>query len=389
MLPIERTRTGSTIPGESEGSPRPLRVALLTSHYWPEVRRGTERLVHDLAAGLKARHDSPVIIAGHGTTSSVTEEDGVEVARLRAGSGRIPSAFGYEERVGHLGGMRRRLRRERWDVVHSFGSYEAALASHATARSPATARIFTVTGIPRQANVEGLLWRRRALRRGLRDSDALVVLSQAARDALPWLEPDKRIIYPGVDLRAFRQSRDRASRPTLLCTAAAEDPRKRVPLVVEAFRQLRGRLPDARLVLSRRSGQHTVAGHGEPGVEHRDLDSHHALVDAYSEAWATVLISREEAFGLVAVESLACGTPVVASSDAGIAEAVGDPGAHARLFDGDRASDLAQELSGALDLAAEAGVREACRRRAERFSLDRFVEEYSALYEEMLARRAL
>ena len=273
MLPIERTRTGSTIPGQTPGSPDPLRVALLTSHYWPEVRRGTERLVHDLAVGLAGRGDSPVIVAGHDTESSVSEEDGVEVTRVRAANQRVPTAFGYEERVGHLPGVRRRLRRERWDVVHSFGSYEAAVASLATRRDEETARIFTVTGIPRPEIVDGLLWRRRALRRALRDSDSVVVLSQAARDALPWLDADKRIIYPGVDLAAFRQSRERASEPMLLCTAAADDPRKRVSLVIEAFRELRSRRPSARLVLSRRAGDSSAAGRGEPGIEHRELDS--------------------------------------------------------------------------------------------------------------------
>ena len=112
-------------------------------------------------------------------------------------------------------------------------------------------------------------------------------------------------------------------------------------------------------------------------------------MDAYSESWATVLVSHAEAFGLVAVESLACGTPVVASSDAGVAEAVGEPGRHARLFDGDSAPDLAREFDAALALATDDGVRQACRLRAERFSIERFVEEYSALYRETLGRRAL
>src|SRR5687768_14064265 len=166
MLPIERTRTGSTLPGDP-----PLRVALLTSHYWPEVRRGTERLVHDLAQGLAARGDSPVIMTGHESQSSEGSEDGAEVIRVGAGAQRIPRALGYTERVGHLPGVWRRLRRRPWDVIHSFGSYEASLASLPPLRGQPTARILTVTGIPREDVQAGLFWRRRALRRAVADSD--------------------------------------------------------------------------------------------------------------------------------------------------------------------------------------------------------------------------
>jgi glycosyltransferase involved in cell wall biosynthesis len=388
MLPIERTRTGSTLPGPTPARSDPLSVALLTPYYWPEVRRGTERLVHDLANGLSAREDFPAIFAGHGSESSEAVEEGVPVIRRRASHERIPRALGYSERVGHLPGMWRRIRQEPWDVIHSFGSYEAAVASF-VARRKRPARILTVTGIPREDVQAGLLWRRRALRRAVEKSDAVVLLSNAAREALTWLGGEQRVINPGVDLEAFKQTRERAEIPTLLCTAAADDPRKRLGLVLEAFRELRGQLPEARLVLSRRGSDRSALGRGEPGVELRDLDSHTALVNAYSEAWATVLVSRAEAFGLVAVESLACGTPVVGSSDAGVAEVLGEAGGHARLFTGDNPSGLAAELAAAIDLAADDGVRGTCRRRAERFSLERSVDEYASLYREAIAGRSL
>jgi phosphatidyl-myo-inositol alpha-mannosyltransferase len=367
--------------GTGERSP----IALLTTYYWPEVRRGTERLVHDLASGLPKTRWSPVIVTGHDRPASRAEEDGVSVVRSRRLPDRVPRMFGYTEQLGHLPGIWRELRREPYQVIHAFGAYEAAVADLATRRRDAV-RVLTVTGIPQRPVIEGRLWRRRALRRAVSSSDAVIVISEAARSALGWLGGEQRVIHPGVDLDAFRRSRERAASPTLLCSAAIDDPRKRVDLVIEAFRAVRARRPDARLVLSRR-GANPIEAHDEPGVEYRDLDSHDALISAYSEAWATVLVSRAEAFGLVAVESLACGTPVVASADAGIVEAVGAAGVHARLFSGDSPAVLAEALLDSLEQVDDPAIERACRDKAANFSLTRCLDEHQRMYAELLARR--
>jgi glycosyltransferase involved in cell wall biosynthesis len=381
MLPIERTRTASRLPVQ-EGSSPPRRIALLTTYYWPEVGRGTERIVHDLASGLVGADWSPVIVTSHDDPTSRTDEEGVEVLRARRLSGRVPRLFGYTEQVGHLPRMWRELRGESYPVIHAFGAYEAAVADLAS-RKHRSASVLTVTGIPQRAVIQGRLWRRRALRRAVAASDAVVVFSEAARDALGWLGGDQRVIYPGVDLAAFGRSRERATSPTILCTAAIDDPRKRVDLVIEAFREVRRRRPDARLILSRRGARPDDGHHREPGIEHRDVHAHDELVSAYSEAWVTVLASRAEAFGLVAVESLACGTPVVVSDDAGTVEAVGGPGLHARMFSGDRPADLARALLEALERAKDSAVERACRTQAGNFSLERFLDEHERLYAEL------
>jgi glycosyltransferase involved in cell wall biosynthesis len=92
-----------------------------------------------------------------------------------------------------------------------------------------------------------------------------------------------------------------------------------------------------------------------------------------------VLPAFREAFGLVVVESLACGTPVVGMRDGGAVPAlVGDPG---RIADPDPDS-LAQTLLRALDASPDPA---ACRRRAEQYSIDRCAARYESLYEELLA----
>jgi glycosyltransferase involved in cell wall biosynthesis len=49
-----------------------------------------------------------------------------------------------------------------------------------------------------------------------------------------------------------------------------------------------------------------------------------ALIERYQQALATVCASRLEPFGLTAIESMACGTPVVAIREAGFRESVTD-----------------------------------------------------------------
>jgi glycosyltransferase involved in cell wall biosynthesis len=92
-------------------------------------------------------------------------------------------------------------------------------------------------------------------------------------------------------------------------------------------------------------------------------------------ATATLMPVRwEEPFGLVALESLAAGTPVVAFARGGLTELIDDScGALVQADDEEAFTTGVRQALGA--------DRQACRRRAERFSLTRMVDAY----EEVLA----
>jgi phosphatidylinositol alpha-mannosyltransferase len=211
----------------------------------------------------------------------------------------------------------------------------------------------------------------------------VTALSDAARAAFRHeLGVEARVIPPGVDMERFRPGAGRAPAPTVFCAADLEQPRKRVELVVEAVRRLRAELSDARLVLAR--PRHHLAPSLPEWVELRDVDDEAELARTYGEASVSVLASRGEAFGLVLVESLACGTPVVAADEGGMPEIVNDDSIGV-LFAEDSAEALAAALRGGLELSRTEGVVERCRARAGSFSTQRCVETFAALYAELTA----
>jgi glycosyltransferase involved in cell wall biosynthesis len=92
-------------------------------------------------------------------------------------------------------------------------------------------------------------------------------------------------------------------------------------------------------------------------------------------AWA-------EPFGIVMVEALACGTPVV-GTPLGAAPEIVDHGVTGYLCSGE--PDLAQAIRDASDLD-----RTTCRRAAEeRFSMDRMALEHAAVYQAMISSQQL
>jgi glycosyltransferase involved in cell wall biosynthesis len=109
------------------------------------------------------------------------------------------------------------------------------------------------------------------------------------------------------------------------------------------------------------------------------------LPDVYRAADVCVAPSRQlEGFGLVALEALACGTPVVVSDSGGLPEAVAGLSGELVVPAGDRDA-LARRLAAAFDGTQPLPAADECRAYAERFSPARFVESHRALYAEALA----
>jgi glycosyltransferase involved in cell wall biosynthesis len=351
-----------------------VRVAILAPAFFPEVRRGGERLVRELADDLLRRGHDPRLITAHRGRASRSVEHGLPIVRLPRPpiEGRL-ARRGFEDYLTHAPLSYLELMRGEEEIAHATHPPDAVAA--AASGRPA---VFTFLGLPTRTGIAQRRLRAELLVRATRQCRATVAISRTAADGFRrWLGVEARVIHPSVDLEAFRPVAERAQQPTIVCLADPSVESKRVPLLVEAFRLVRRERPEARLSLQ---GTRRAGGNGITWV---NPQSRAELAELYSSAWVSALPSWGEAFGLVLVEALACGTPVVGSDLGAIPEVV-DRDSIGRLFGGDDPAALARALLEALELAGDPGTRDACRARAADFSTERMGAAYESLYRELL-----
>jgi glycosyltransferase involved in cell wall biosynthesis len=343
-----------------------LRIALTHVYCWPEVRGGGERYLHELAAALQ--------LAGHrvsvlSTAPKPSRDDvlGVPVRRFRRRRLRPERFRDLSDEVAFGGQALAHLAPRPLDVWHAFGTADAAAAA-SLGRVRGVRSVYTDLGIPGGAS------RRRRPDRRLHQLvvdhvDQYLCLSEAAAAPLRTdFGRDPGIVGGGVDLARFEPAPAREPTPTLLFSGRLTEPRKNLALLLEALAVLRRRRPEVRLWLSG-SGDPSATLAAAPPEAREATDVlgvgvPEDLVGLYGRAWATVLPSVHEAFGLVLVESLACGTPVVALDQGGPGEIV-RPGVGATAEP--TAASLADACEQVLDLAAAPGTTADCRAEAERY----------------------
>lgn len=386
--PIRRLTpvSATSRPGTTDAV-RPLRVAVLSPCYWPEVRRGTERFTHELATGLLARGQQPTLITSHPRWPSRRVEQGLPVLRLPRPPQWPLLRAGFEGYLTHVPLSYAALNAGSHDIAHAMYQADGLAAARWGARTGRPA-VLSYMGIPDAAWLRSARWREAVTRRAVAGCDAVVALSNhAARHFRSSLGCEARVIPPGVDLAVFTRLTARSGRPTIVCSAAPEVERKNVRLLLDAFSLIRRERSEARLVLSqprnRAATSKALGTLNAPGVEWRNLDQTTELARAYSEAWVVALPSESEAFGLVLVEALACGSPVVGYAHSAVPEIIDRPGI-GRLFETLKPEPLAEALLETFTLTDDPGTDAACRARATEFSVDRCVERYLALYRELL-----
>ncbi len=231
---------------------------------------------------------------------------------------------------------------------------------------------------------------RLVLRASARRADAIITPSACSRrDVIRALRlpagraPAVTVVPEGVHER-FRPPPARPPAREILFVGRF-DPYKNAPRLVEAFADLRRRVPDARLRLvgppdARYPGARAAAERlGVSGAVRWDgYLADEDLVRAYGEAAVFALPSRYEGFGLPVLEAMACGTPVVCGNRSSLPEVAGDA---ALLVDPDDTAALAGALERVLtEPALAAHLAAKGLRQAARFSWRRTAEQTLEVY---------
>jgi len=187
-----------------------------------------------------------------------------------------------------------------------------------------------------------------------------------------YLGRDSRVIHPPVETEKYRCGEDRGYWLSVNRLIS----HKRVMMQLDAFR----RLPGERLVIV---GCYEMSDHFKAyaeqvirekpaNVEVLSWVDEERLRELYAGCRGLITTAQDEDFGLTAVEAMASGKPVIAPAEGGYLETV-VPGETGVLIEGIDAGKLADEVR---ELGPFAGsFRDACRKRAARFGLGRFVGE--------------
>ena len=353
--------------------------------------------VVDLADGVLVRHVQAGPFQGLRKEDLCGQLCAFAGGVLRAEARREPGWYDVVHSHYWLSGQVGALAAERWNVplIHSMHTMAKVknLSLAAKDTPEPAARVIGESQVVESAD--------RLVANTDDEADALVGLYGADRDRVV-------TVAPGVDLDVFRPGDRAAARervgvpadaelllfvgriqplkaPDVLLRAAArmleEDPSLRARLVVAVVGGPSGggvEDPTCLQELAASLGIADVVRFAPPVARDR-------LADWYRAADVTVVPSYSESFGLVAVESQACGTPVVASAVGGLPTAVSD-GASGVLVDGHDTDAYATVLAGLLrDDRRRAALGRGALLHASRFSWAATANGMLDVYESALA----
>lgn len=240
-----------------------------------------------------------------------------------------------------------------------------------------------------------------SIRYGIEKSDIVTAVSNSLRDqTYDLINPDKTIetVYNFVDEREYFPM-DSSKLKAELGIDADEKVMihvsnfrnvKRVQDVVETFSQVRQQLGCKLLLV----GDGPEMGRIIQQVRDLGLDEdvlflgkREGIAEFYNMSDIKLLLSEKEAFGLVLLEAMACGVPVIGSNIGGMPEII-EPGINGYLVElGDTQKAAEYAVKMLTDEAQLETLRQgALKTVSERFHSSKVLEQYEGLYEQLLTK---
>ena len=274
------------------------------------------------------------------------------------------------------------IKQNQIDLIHAHWAYPEGFVGLLAKQSTDKPLVVTLHGkdiLAESATRYGMrLYKHRntAVKQVLQKADRILVASKYVYNATIRANcpPEKITILPmGTDLIRFNPNIDgqyfrkklSLNLDPVIFTVRHHVPKNGIEYLIKAFPRVLKKYPKTRLI---------IGGTGPLINYHRDLTqklgissriiftdriSQHELPYYYAACDIFVIPSVLEAFGIVTLEAMACGKPVIGSNTGGIAEIIQDQ-INGLLFNPRDPQDLANKIIGLIqrrDLRVEFGVK--------------------------------
>ncbi len=376
-----------------------MKIALVSPYDWRTPGGVNRHIDHIADEYIKRGHDARIVAPASGP---VLDPRIVVVGRPTAvpASGSM-ARISFDPRVGRQ--MRQLLEREQFDVVHVHEPLMPTLPlqalRHSRAANPNVVNVGTFHATKDGGN-RFYGYGRRLLKRWFREIDGKISVSPPAAEYVGRYFPGFYNIIPnGIDLERFANP-DLVPIETLndgqinILYVGRAEKRKGLGYLLRAFSMVNARNSNTRLIVvgpdsrQKRRYQRAVERSGRRGVvfvegpSDDDLPRYHRSADIFCSP-----ATGHESQGIVLLEAMAAGLPVVASNIAGYASVITHDldGSLVRPRDTVDLADALTELVRSPALRARLGT--AGRLRAEEYSWPYVTQRVLSYYERLLYER--
>ncbi|MFD0696060.1 glycosyltransferase family 4 protein [Paenibacillus sp. GCM10027628] len=293
----------------------------------PVLGGSVEICIYSIARQLAKRHQVTVISRRHSAYRHLTRQGPLTIIRVPTG-----------KKSTYLKAVLSAVKKKSfdWIQVDNRPQYAAAMKKHFP-HTPVSLFLHSLTFVKPPYASQG------ATSRCLTNVDWIIANSSSLTRELSALFPKKRrkihTIHLGTDISRFRpvsaatkarwRKKYRLSRGFYVLYAGRLIQRKGIPLLIKAVYLARKKVPDIKLLIAgggrkgftsslrKRAARLGVTTRFLGNIAHRRIHKVYGLADCF------VCPSQgHEAFGLVNVEAMASGLPVIASANGGIKEVI-------------------------------------------------------------------
>lgn len=309
-----------------------IRILQTPIRFYPYTG-GVEKYALNLSQELIKRGHSVKVVCANEPESDLTEIDGINVQRL--------NYIGKISNTNITLGLFFALLKENFDIIHThFPSPWSADISMIISFLKRKPLILTYHNDAITAGKLGVLtavYNRVFLKLLLKGSAKILITQPEYVNRSKYLQKYKNkieVIPNGIDTKIYFQKNINKipNQIFFLSILDKHHTYKGLDCLIKAIKIVRTKIPDIRLI---------VGGSGdmvknykflakklelEKNIEFRGFIESNKLVDLYNQSELFVLPSTgiQEGFGIVLLEALACGTPVIATNIVGIAKEIKD-----------------------------------------------------------------